>query len=74
MEYRTNEIYNWIAANPNRTEREIAAGQGLVKSPYTRGIIFWLIAQGYIARSWDESRHPKAYVYYCQATTPMDLQ
>lgn len=74
MHTKAHEIYMLIANSPNLTEREIAERVGLKKTPYTRWILMSLIAEGYIARAWDESRHPKAYVYYCQTTVPLDLQ
>jgi len=74
MERKTNEIYMWIAANPSHTHAEIADGVGLKKTPYTHNMLTWLLREGYIAREWDQERYPQAYIYYCQATVPMDLQ
>lgn len=64
MNARMEQIYTWICENGAHTEREIADGVGLRKTPYTRAILFWLIAEGYIARTWDELRVPKGYVYF----------
>lgn len=74
MDKRANEIYIFICNNPNKSEREIADGVGLKKTPYSRQILLWLLANNYVARMWDEDRKPHAYVYYCQNTVPMNLQ
>lgn len=71
MDARAKQIYDLIASEPNLTERELAERVGLKKTPYTRWILFSLIEHGYIARTWDESRYPKAYVYYLQNTAPL---
>jgi len=74
MHKTAHNIYQFIASHPNSSEREIADGVGLKKTPYTRWILFSLVAEGYIVRVWDDQRLPHAYVYYCQDTVPMDLQ
>jgi len=68
MEAKANEIYQWIIKHGAHTEREIAEGVGLKKTPYTRWILFSLIEHGHISRGWDEERQPKAYVYFAQFT------
>jgi len=73
MEKTAIAIFRFIEKNPNLTEREIASGVGLKKTPYTRAILFNLIEHGYIARAWDELRTPHAYVYFLQQTQPMDI-
>jgi len=75
MEVRAHEIYTFIANNPNCTEGEIARGVGLKRTPYTRMILQSLMYHGHITRHWQEDRKPKpGFIYYCQATVPMDLQ
>lgn len=71
MEPRKGEIYAWVGQHPNTTELEIARGVGLKKTPYSRQILLWLVANGYLVRSWDAERQPAAYVYYVQQTEPM---
>jgi len=75
VDKRFEQFYNFIAAHPLSTEREIAEGVGLKKTPYSRWILHSLMASNYIARHWQEDRVPRpAYVFYCQDTVPMDLQ
>lgn len=74
MEVRAREIYDFIGNNPNSTEGEIARGCGLKRTPYTRMILFSLMEHHHISRFWDESRPKKAYVYYQEFTTVMDLK
>jgi len=81
MNERMQDFYQWILANPGHSEREIARGVGLAspagrplkKTPYTRQILFALIAEGNIVRLWDDSRHPGAYVYSIQQTDELPL-
>jgi len=65
---KTQEIFAVIVANPNLTEREIAERVGLKKTPYTRGILMSLIAEGSIARAVDTTRERMTYVYFLQQT------
>jgi predicted transcriptional regulator len=74
METKADQIYQWIIKNGAHTELEIARGVGLKKTPYTRWILFSLMEHGYIARTWDESRQPKAYVYYAQLTQELEMK
>lgn len=73
MDARARQMFELIEKYPGLTERELAGRVGLKKTPYTRWILFSLIEHGYIARMWDESRYPKAYVYYLQDTKPLPL-
>lgn len=68
MDITVQRIYDFICQYPNCTEREIAEGVGLKKTPYSRWILLSLISSSHIARFWDEGRPRKAYVYYCQQT------
>jgi len=74
MHKTANMIYEWIASHPSHTELEIASGVGLKKTPYTRWILLSLVQEGYIVRQWDEDRQPRAFIYYCNDTVPMNLQ
>lgn len=68
------DLYDYALANPSSTEREIASGVGLKKTPYTRNILLWLVANGYLVRTWDEMRTPHAYVFHAQSTVPMNMK
>lgn len=62
------EIYEWIRVNPNSTEREIAEGVGLKKTPYSRRIILDLLEDGHVARFQDPDAVRLTYRYYVQET------
>lgn len=68
MQPKMQEIFNVIASEPNLTEREIAERVGLKKTPYTRGILMALIAEGSVARAQDPTRDRMTYVYFIQQT------
>jgi len=68
MQPKMQEIFNVIASEPNLTEREIAERVGLKKTPYTRGILMTLIAEGSVARAVDPTRERLTYVYFLQQT------
>lgn len=72
MDKKAGEIYEWILRHGAHTELEIARGVGLKKTPYTRWILFSLMEHGHITRVWDESRQPKAYVWFVQQTAPLE--
>lgn len=64
-----NEFFAYIAANPNKTELEIARGVGLKKTPYSRKILLSLWQDGYIVRWYDDQHQPRpAYCYFVQET------
>lgn len=73
MYAKAQAILNWIAANPNHTELEIARGVGLKKTPYTRQILMWLWQEQSIIRWFDTDRHPAAFCYYVQQTEELPL-
>jgi len=72
-ESRRNELFVWIMENPNHSEGEIARGVGLERTPYSRSLLLELCAEGNIARAWDDSRQPGAFVYYIQQTDELPL-
>ncbi len=70
---RQNEIFVFIMDHPNCSEGEIARGVGLKRTPYTRRLLLELVAEGNVARAWDDSRQPGAFVYYIQQTEELPL-
>jgi len=70
---RMNEMFVYIMAHPNCSEGEIARGVGLERTPYSRSILLELVAERNIARTWDDSRQPGAFVYYIQQTDELPL-
>jgi len=70
---RQHEIFVHIMAHPNCSEGEIARGVGLKRTPYTRKLLLELVAEGSVARAWDDSRQPGAFVYYIQQTDELPL-
>lgn len=70
---RQNELFVYIMDHPNQSEGEIARGVGLKRTPYTRKLLFGLVEEGNVARAWDDSRQPGAFVYYIQQTDELPL-
>lgn len=68
MQKKAQEIYDYIRSNPNQTEREIADGVGLKKTPYTWTILKNLVAGGYLARYAEDGNPRLTYHYYVQET------
>lgn len=72
-ESRKHEMFVWVMENPNQTEGQIADGVGLRRTPYTRALLLELVADGSLARTWDDSEIPPRFVYYVQQTDEMPL-
>lgn len=72
-ESRKHEMFVYVMENPNSSEGEIARGVGVARTPYSRSIMLELVAEGSVARTWDASRSPGAYVYYIQQTDELPL-
>lgn len=73
MYTRKEQFFDFILLNPNHTEREIAKGVGLAKTPYSRQILLTLVAEGRVARVQDNTRERFTYVYFVQQTEPMRI-
>lgn len=72
MEKTVQMVYDFIVQNPNLSHGEIAAGVGLKRTPYLRGILLSMWQQGYIVRWLDDSRLPARYRYFAQLTEGME--
>jgi hypothetical protein len=73
LESRKHEFFVQVMENPMSTEGEIARGVGLVRSPYSRKILFALVEEGTLRRAWDDHSSPGRFVYYVQLTDEMPL-
>lgn len=59
-----NKIYAWLeAATEPATERQIADGVGLKKSPYTKRLLATLIADGHVIRIPGIHANRACYLY-----------
>lgn len=72
MDKTVKLMFDYIVANPNKNELEIARGVGLKKTPYTRKILLSMWNQGYVIRWWDDQTRPASYRYFVQLTQPME--
>lgn len=68
MNHRAQELFDFIVQHPGLTERQIADGVGLKKTPYTRQILLSLIAEGSVVRTPDPNSDRLTYVYHLQQT------
>lgn len=52
---RLEEMYRWISAHPDSTERQIAEGVGLRKTPYSHQCLIRMMNDGWLICRVDET-------------------
>lgn len=69
---KLEEMYRWISAHPDSTEREIADGVGLKKTPYSHQCLLIMLNDGWLVVRVDESGHRPTNRY--TVIQPDDIQ